>query len=99
MSQEVPPIAIDPTEYAAVTVLLRAVIAATAAQHEQLRPGGGQALINGISAACQTAILGADISADAPGVDVEAFRQKTMEHANRMLVGLSPQTGAAKSHN
>jgi hypothetical protein len=98
MSQDAPTIVVDWTEYAAVTTLLRAVIAGVAAQHEMLRLGGGQEWINGISAACQTAILGADIST-APGVDVEAFRRKTMERINRMLVGLSPQTGTTKSHN
>ena len=86
MSQEAPPIVIDPTEYAAVTILLRAVIAATAKQHdEMLRPGAGQAWINMISAACQEAILRADITADPLAVDVETFRRKTMEHINRML--------------
>jgi hypothetical protein len=99
MSQEAPEITIDLTEYAAVTVLLRAVIASTAAQHEMLGLGTGQAWINGISAACQTAVLGADISADPPAVDVEAFRRKTMEHINRMLAGLAPETGTAKANN
>jgi hypothetical protein len=99
MSQEAPPIVVDPTEYAAFTVVLRAAIAAIASQNEMLRPGGGQEWINAVSAACQTAILGADISADLPAADIEAFRRKTMEHVNRMLAGLAPQTGAGKPNN
>jgi hypothetical protein len=99
MSQEAPVITIDLAEYAAVTTLLRAVIASTAAEHEMLRPGGGEAWINIISATCQIAVLGTDISADPPAVDVETFRQKTMEHINRMLAGLAPETGASEPNN
>jgi hypothetical protein len=99
MSQETPTIVIDPTEYAAVTVLLRAAIAAIAGQFEMLDHGAGQEWINTVSAACQTAILDGDFLASAPGLDVETFRRKTMEHVNRMLVGLAPQTGAGKPNN
>ena len=99
MSEEAPTILVDWTEHAAAMTLLRAVIAATAAQHEMLRPGAGQQWINSISEACQTAILGGNISGDASGVDVEAVRRKTMEHVNRMLAGLAPQTGATEAHN
>ena len=31
--------------------------------------------------------------------DVEILRRKTMEHVNRMLVGLAPQTGPGKPNN
>ncbi len=100
MTQDAPVITIDLAEYAALTVLLRAVIASIAAEHEILRPEhGGQAWINGISAACQTAILRADVSAEPPVVNVETFRQKTMEHVNRMLEGLAPKTAASKPNN
>jgi hypothetical protein len=99
MNQGMPPIVIDPTEYAAVTVLLRAAIAAIAGNREISGPGGGQEWINSISAACQTAIQSADISADLPSGDIEVFRRKTMEHINRMLAGLAPQTGAGKPNN
>ena len=99
MTQEGPVITIDLAEYAAVTSLLRALIASTAAQHEMLGLGSGQAWINTISAACQTAILSADISAGPVALDVETFRRETMEHVNRMLAGLAPMTGASKPNN
>jgi hypothetical protein len=98
MSEEAPTILVDWTEHAAAMTLLRAVIAATAAQHEMLRPGAGQQWINNISEACQTAILSGDISGDF-GLDVEAVRRKTMEHVNRMLAGLLPETGTTKPRN
>ena len=80
-------------------MLLRAAIAAMAGQHEILKPGAGQEWINAVSAACQIAIMDADISGGAPGMDVETFRRKTMEHVNRMLVGLAPQTGPGNPNN
>lgn len=99
MSQEDPVITIDLTEYAAVTVLLRALVASTAAQHEMLGLGSGQAWIDGISAACQTAVLGAGISATPSALDLEAFRRKTMKHVDRMLTGLTPETGPSEPNN
>jgi hypothetical protein len=90
---------IDPTEYVAVTVLVRAAIAAIASQQEMLRPGGGQEWINVVSAVSQTAILDGDFSADLSAGDVEILRRKTMEHVNRMLVGLAPHTGPGKPNN
>jgi hypothetical protein len=102
MSQEAPVIVVDPTEYAAVATLLRAVIATMAEQQEMSRPGGGQAWINLISEACQGAISGHDAFSDFPvgaNIDVDAFRRKAMEHVNRMLTGLAPKAGPAKPNN
>jgi hypothetical protein len=99
MRQEQPHIVVDPTEFAAVTLLLRAITAATAHQHESLKTGAGQVWINMISAACQDAILRADISADLPAAGIETFRRKAMEHVNRMLAGLAPQRRESKPNN
>jgi hypothetical protein len=99
MSQNEPTIIVDWTEHVAVVTLLKAVIAGTAAQHEMQRPGAGQAWINLISAACQTVILEGHISGDVPRVDVEVLRSKTMDHINRMLAGLAPESGTTKTNN
>ena len=56
-------------------------------------------MVKRISAACQTAILSADISAGPVALDVETFRRETMEHVNRMLAGLAPKAGTSKPNN
>ena len=68
-----PLIIIDPTEFAALVAVLKAIAATTAYQHERLRPGRGQEWLNIISAACQEAVLRADIGAP---VDAEALQTK-----------------------
>jgi hypothetical protein len=85
------PIFVDAAEFAAISTVVRAVVATMANQIERSKVGAGQAWINGVSAACQDAILRGDISIGAR--DVEDFRRKTMEHVNRILHALGPPSG------
>jgi hypothetical protein len=80
------PIVVDAAEFAAISTVVRAIVATMAYQIERSKVGGGQAWINSVSAACQDAILQGDISIGAR--DAEDFRRKTMEHVNRILNAL-----------
>jgi hypothetical protein len=81
------PVMIDAAEFAALSVVVRAIVATMANQLDQSNVGAGQRWINAVSAACQQAILTADIAGTG---DVEAFKGKTLEHVNRILDGLGP---------
>jgi hypothetical protein len=84
---QAPPV-VDPAQFVALRTLVTAMLAGTAWQIENSRPGGAQAWINDVSVVCQDALLKADISID--GYDTESFRQAAIEHVNTMLksVGL-----------
>src|ERR1700682_4232084 len=85
------PIVVDAAEFAAISTVVRAIVATMAYQIERSKVGGGQAWINSVSAACQDAILRGDISIGAR--DTEDFRRKTMEHVNRILNAIGPPNG------
>ena len=73
------PTAIDQAEFAALTVVVKAIVSMIASQREMSQVGAGQAWINELSAVCQDAILNAKIG------DADAFKREAMEHVNTIL--------------
>lgn len=81
------PIEIDPTEYAALTVVVKAMLAMMAHLNERGQAGSGRTLINQFSGACQDAILNGTI--DVGLHDADTFKRKTMEHVNHILQSIT----------
>ena len=78
-----PPLTINPAEFLALSTLVRAILAVMAHQIERSPAGGGQVLINNLSAVCQDAILNADI--DVGSHDADDLRREAMEQVNKIL--------------
>ena len=74
---------VDPSEFAALSTMVRAIIITLAAQMDKSNPGSGRAWINAVSAGCQAAVLNAAVSIGDQGT--EEFKRKTVEHINRQL--------------
>jgi hypothetical protein len=90
-------IVVDPTEFAALSVMVRAIIITLAAQMDKSNPGSGRAWINALSAGCQTAVLNAAVSIG--DQDKEEFKRKTVEHINRQLDLFAPSNRSSRIHH
>ena len=91
-------IVVDPTEFAALSTMVRAVIITLAAQMDKSNPGSGRAWINALSAGCQTAVLNAAVSIG-DKEDKEEFKRKTVEHINRQLDLFAPSNRSSRIHH
>jgi hypothetical protein len=83
MSSAVPPpperpATINPAEFIALSVVVKAIIAAMPAERDASVPGSARAWINDLSVICQDAISKSTFG-------VESVRLKAMEHFNRIL--------------
>jgi hypothetical protein len=98
---DVSQIVVDPTEFAALSTMVRAVIITLAAQMDKSNPGSGRAWINALSAGCQTAVLNAAVSIgdQDKDEDKEAFKRKTVEHINRQLDLFAPLHRSSPVHH
>jgi hypothetical protein len=90
-------IVVDPTEFAALSVMVRAIIITLAAQMDKSNPGSGRAWINALSAGCRTAVLNAAVSIG--DQDKEEFKRKTVEHINRQLDLFAPSNRSSRIHH
>jgi hypothetical protein len=96
---DVSQIVVDPTEFAALSTMVRAVIITLAAQMDKSNPGSGRAWINALSAGCQTAVLNAAVSIGDQDKDEEEFKRKTVEHINRQLDLFAPSNRSSRIHH